>query len=136
MQVALDRQIEGNSYQGYHLRNDDTLLITVAIYPDKSVKIKTVDKISSHLRIMNDKDLDGVVDGKDECVDAKGPGFLNGCPDKDNDGIADKNDACDDLAGPVANDGCPASTFSYSDIFSASVGYHLNQNSINGSLCD
>lgn len=122
VKVALERQIEGTSFKGFKLQNNDTLLLTIAVLKDKSVKISKIEPIGSHIKVLNDNDLDGVINEKDDCPDAFGKISLNGCPDKDDDGIPDKNDECPDIAGPSSNSGCPPSTFSYQFVFSASVG--------------
>ncbi|MES1220259.1 MAG: thrombospondin type 3 repeat-containing protein, partial [Bacteroidota bacterium] len=69
---------------------------TVGLYFGKSKAAKA-----------KDTDKDGVLDINDQCPNAAGPAFLNGCPDKDGDGIADKNDKCPDQKGPADNNGCP-----------------------------
>ncbi len=130
IKVALERQIEGTSYKGYKLMNNDTLLLSIIVSKDKSVKINKVEAIGSHIKVLNDDDFDGVINEKDDCPKEFGKVALAGCPDKDDDGIADKSDACPDLAGPSSNDGCPGSTFSYRFVFSGSAGYQLNKNKI------
>lgn len=65
----------------YSLYNHDTLLITIAIQPDRKVKIKSISAIGSPLiQVLNDKDYDGMIDSKDECPEDKGKMYLNGCP--------------------------------------------------------
>lgn len=65
-----------------------------------------------------DRDLDGVLDAEDACVDVPGVRTedpkTNGCPppkDTDGDGILDPEDACPEVAGPADPDpkknGCP-----------------------------
>ncbi|MFM7080193.1 MAG: hypothetical protein ACKOYC_10445, partial [Bacteroidota bacterium] len=130
--AALERQISGvTNTMKYMFSNHDTLLITIAILPDKNVKINKVEPLgSSQVKILNDMDLDGVIDDNDECKKLKGVIALAGCPDSDGDGIADKNDECPLVFGTQQNGGCPASTFAYSFVFSGGIGYQFNNNSI------
>ncbi len=61
----------------------------------------------------SDKDRDGIIDSKDECVELPEDkdGFLDedGCPDNDNDedGLADIDDGCPNQPGLLENLGCP-----------------------------
>jgi hypothetical protein len=125
VEVALDRTISGVSYSNkYHISNHDTLKLTLRIKSDKDVKISKVEKIgnSYNLKLLNDKDLDGVINEEDNCPTEKGRMALKGCPDTDNDGIIDKDDYCPDEFGPKENNGCPATTFSYQFVSSVSAG--------------
>lgn len=54
-----------------------------------------------------DRDMDGVSDDMDKCIDQPGPWSLMGCPDRDNDGITDTEDRCPDVAGSAVFKGCP-----------------------------
>jgi hypothetical protein len=125
VEVALDRTISGVSYSNkYHISNHDTLKLTLRIKSDKEVKISKVEKIGNgyNLKLLNDKDLDGVINEEDNCPTEKGRMALKGCPDTDNDGIIDKDDYCPDEFGPKENNGCPATTFSYRYVSSVSAG--------------
>ena len=132
IKVALERVLKGTSAtKKYILFNHDSLMLTLAVQPDKKVKIKSIAAIGSPLiQVLNDKDYDGVIDSKDECPGDKGKMYLKGCPDKDNDGIPDKNDECPSDFGPASNGGCPPSTFAYRFVLSAGIGYQWNKNSI------
>ncbi|MFN7846392.1 MAG: hypothetical protein ACK5P4_04150 [Bacteroidota bacterium] len=123
--VALDRSISGVSYTNrYHFSNHDTLKLILSVKPNKEVKISKIEKIgnSYNLKVLNDKDLDGVIDAEDDCPDERGKIALKGCPDNDNDGIINKEDYCPDEFGPKQNNGCPPSTFSYRFVSSVSAG--------------
>ena len=129
--VALERNITGESYTNqYSLINDDTLKITISIQADKSVKISSISKIGSNLRVVNDMDYDGVIDKLDECKDKTGKISLKGCPDRDDDGIPDRKDDCPDIKGSFQNNGCPVTTSSTRFVFSGSLGYMLNANTL------
>jgi len=130
--VALERTISGTSYsQNYNVFNHDTLKMTFSVNEGyKNVKITKIEAIGYKLSILNDKDLDGVIDRDDECIDEKGTMALKGCPDTDGDGIIDKNDDCKDEAGPRENNGCPLSTFTYRYVFSGSAGFGFSKTSL------
>ncbi len=132
--VALERSIQGTNSDKFTLKNEDTLLITVGILPDKSVKIINISKIGSHIICMNDEDIDGVIDELDECSKEPGLISLNGCPDNDLDGIPNKRDQCPNESGPESNGGCPPSTFSYQLVFSGGVGYMFNRNILESAI--
>jgi hypothetical protein len=131
IEIALERIIRGTSHSNqYSLFNHDTLLISLIVTSDKSVKIKSVSSLNkiNNIKVLNDKDNDGVIDLKDECPEQRGKLSLNGCPDRDNDGIPDKDDDCPGEYGDKSNRGCPPSTFTYSLVFSGSIGYNFNKN--------
>ncbi|MBL0341158.1 MAG: thrombospondin type 3 repeat-containing protein [Bacteroidetes bacterium] len=132
VKAAIERDISGiTKSRSYHFFNHDTILVTIAVGADKSVKIKSIEALGNpQVKIKNDDDLDGVVDATDECRKQRGLIALRGCPDSDGDGIADKNDECPLVAGTKENGGCPASTFAYSYVLSGSIGYQFNNNSI------
>lgn len=130
VKVALERKISGvSATEKYRLHNHDTLLITLDIANDLTVKISEISSLnkSNQLKVLNDVDLDGVIDSKDECPNEKGKRYLKGCPDRDNDGIPDKNDDCPNEAGLASNRGCPPSTFTYSLVVSGGLSYHFNK---------
>lgn len=56
-----------------------------------------------------DKDLDGIFDSEDACIDKQGPKENHGCPwaDTDEDGVYDKDDECITVKGPPEFHGCP-----------------------------
>ncbi len=54
-----------------------------------------------------DRDLDGVSDKRDLCIDVPGVWDYLGCPDTDGDRLPDKDDACPIVWGPIENKGCP-----------------------------
>jgi len=60
-----------------------------------------------HGKPPSDRDLDGVSDLKDRCLDDPGTWELLGCPDRDGDGIVDIDDLCPDIPGPKIYSGCP-----------------------------
>lgn len=130
VKVALERNIKGtNAVNYYKLSNHDTLLLTLQIEKDLSVKIINISSLSktNNLKVLNDNDLDGVINDKDRCPDEKGKRGLNGCPDRDNDGIADRDDDCPSEFGPKSNQGCEPSTFTYSVVLSGTIGYQINK---------
>src|SRR5688572_13674602 len=63
-----------------------------------------------------DPDADGIPNSRDDCDNAAGPSYNDGCPvrdpdippDSDGDGTADGLDRCPNEAGDGANGGCPA----------------------------
>lgn len=126
--AALERDISGiNKTKKYILSTHDTLLITIGIQKDKSVKITKVEALGNpQVKIKNDMDLDGVVDEIDACKTQAGKIDLQGCPDGDDDGIADRNDDCPDIKGTKENGGCPASTFAYRYVLTGGIGVQLN----------
>ena len=132
IKAAIERNISGTTFSDqYILYTEDTLMLHIKIQPDKSVKIEKITAIGDpKIRVINDKDLDGVIDDKDDCLGIKGKISLNGCPDEDNDGIPNKDDECPTDSGSIDNKGCPLTTFAYSFVFSGSIGYHLNHNQI------
>jgi outer membrane protein OmpA-like peptidoglycan-associated protein len=69
---------------------------------DKKKSDKTV-------KVVSDRDGDGVPDSEDLCPDIPGPASAKGCPDSDNDGIPDFEDDCPNLPGLVEYKGCPDS---------------------------
>ncbi len=126
--VALERDISGvNKTKKYILSTHDTLLITIGIQKDKSVKITKVVALGNpQVKIKNDMDLDGVVDEIDACKTLAGKIDLQGCPDGDGDGIADRYDDCPEIKGTKENGGCPASTFAYRYVLTGGVGFQFN----------
>ncbi len=82
VKVALERQIEGTNTKGLKLQNNDTLVLTISI-KNKIVKISKVEALASNLKVMNDKDADGVTDDKDKCADVFGKITSGGCPEKE-----------------------------------------------------
>ena len=132
IKAAIERTIEGTTKsRKYNFSTHDTVLLSIIVNPDKTVKIKKVEALGNpQVKIKNDDDLDGVIDEIDQCRKQRGLIVLQGCPDSDGDGIADKNDECPGVAGTKENGGCPASTFAYSYVLSGAIGYQLNNNSI------
>ena len=128
--AVLSRSVQGVSADKYSFYNEDTLLLTIQILTDRSVKIVNIAKVGSNLKCLNDKDTDGVIDESDECPEKPGLISLNGCPDQDGDGLPDEKDDCPEFAGPKSNGGCPESTFAYQFVFSGGIGYQLNNNKI------
>ena len=134
IQVALSRTVQGTSSDKFTFYNEDTLLLTIGILPDQTVKIINISSIGSHLKCMNDKDNDGVIDETDECPEELGVIALNGCADADEDGIPDKRDHCPREKGTENNDGCPPSTFAYKLVFSGGIGTVFNSNKLESEM--
>ncbi|MFN0216476.1 MAG: SUMF1/EgtB/PvdO family nonheme iron enzyme [Saprospiraceae bacterium] len=57
------------------------------------------------LRLIGDRDGDGVPDKSDRCPDQAGQIGASGCPDRDGDGVVDNEDKCPDEPGSE-KDGC------------------------------
>lgn len=126
--VLLARVSEGyTSESNYHFRNQDTLLIKIAVQPDKTVKIKQISLFGEqNFKCLNDMDNDGVIDEEDECSKEKGLISLKGCPDFDGDGTPDKDDDCPKLKGLKSNNGCPETTFAYRYAITGFAGIQFN----------
>ncbi|MEP7171050.1 MAG: thrombospondin type 3 repeat-containing protein [Bacteroidota bacterium] len=134
VKAALARKITGTVTKGkYEFSNSDTLLIIIAIQKDLTVKIKGIEPIGNrnNLKVVNDKDYDGVINSLDECpnegIPLTGKLTVTGCPDSDGDGVPNYKDHCKDSPGPAENNGCPATTFAYTFVFSGSAGLQMNQ---------
>jgi OmpA-OmpF porin, OOP family len=83
---------------------------------DKSFKHKALtfnfgiflgDPNTAKIKVIKDKDGDGITDDIDQCPDFPGTVLNKGCPDKDGDGIADKDDRCPNVPGTLQYKGCP-----------------------------
>lgn len=130
IKVALERIINATSHsKKYKIFNHDSLLLTLSIAPNLTVKISDISSLNiiNNIKVINDADLDGIIDTQDDCKDIRGKQYLKGCPDQDNDGIPDKDDDCPGEFGSPTNKGCPPSTFTYSIVLSGSLAYHLNK---------
>lgn len=132
VRVYLNRILEATTKtEGYSVSNNDTLQLLLKVQPNLSVKIASVLPVgTAAFAVINDADLDGLVDARDECVAEKGARSLNGCPDFDKDGIPDKDDNCPREPGEAKFKGCPDGWYSYPLVLSASAGYIMALNRI------
>lgn len=132
VKVYLNRLLETvTKTGGYWVANNDTLLLSLVVQKNLSVKISGITPIGvSGFRVQNDSDQDGLIDALDECKTQKGLWTLNGCPDKDHDGIPDKDDNCPIDSGEAKFNGCPDGWYSYPLVLSASAGYIMALNRI------
>jgi len=71
-------------------------------------KKKKNDSLYRNIKVIHDRDSDGVVDEKDACPDSAGPVALLGCPDDDGDGVPNYKDKCPGVKGSPNFEGCPA----------------------------
>jgi OmpA-OmpF porin, OOP family len=62
---------------------------------------------TAKVKVIKDKDGDGITDDIDQCPDLPGTVLNKGCPDTDGDGIADKDDRCPNTPGTLQYKGCP-----------------------------
>lgn len=77
------------------------------IYDTEDACIEKPGPVENHGCPWADTDEDGVFDKDDECITVKGLPEFHGCPDNDEDGIPDLLDNCPKEKGTWALKGCP-----------------------------